>query len=132
MHNYFTGNVSFFPDRPDNCSPDAEVVCSLSTDGNNITVSLNNASAGKCVVGYMFQLYHENMTISVEESLTVFSMDNFFGTVQLNQKVYTMNSEGQLGDAPCSFSITSKFFSVTVVQKIFVCKIFRLLIFCVV
>ena len=46
---------------------DAEVVCSLSPDGSNITVSLSNASAGNCVVGYVFQLDHENMIVSVED-----------------------------------------------------------------
>ena len=112
--NYFTCNVChFFPDRPGSCSPDAEVVCSLSPDGSNITVSLHNATAGHCVVGYMFQLSHENMTVSVEDGLTVFSINSFYGTVQLNQKVYTMDSEGQFGNIPCSFGIISKLLFVT-------------------
>ena len=116
LHNHFTGNVRhFFPDRPDSCSPDAEVICSLSTDGSTMTVSINNASTGNCVVGYMLQLYHENMTTSVNESLFALPMDDFLGSVQLNLKVYTMDFEGQLGDVPCLFNITSKLF--------FCCKI---------
>ena len=122
----FTGSVVcslLFPDGPDSCS--ALVSCSLSEDGSSIVVSLDGTEEGRCVESYFFELGQENRTSSVNESLAVFSIDRIFGLPHSNQKVHTLDSEGQRGKESCLFSITGKLSS-AVDFAVFISPIFLL------